>query len=66
MVGHQAGDAAGTATDGLLVALFAYAEGIEAHLMGLDRDALSPARRLGFDHVWTRTSLPPLRWDARR
>ncbi|TDD11749.1 alcohol dehydrogenase [Nonomuraea deserti] len=54
----------GTGTIGLLVALFARAEGIDVHLMGRDQDALRPARQLGFDHVWTRPSLPSLRWDA--
>ncbi|TDE59736.1 alcohol dehydrogenase [Nonomuraea mesophila] len=54
----------GTGTIGLLVALFADAQGIEVHLMGRDQESLSPVRRLGFEHVWTRTSLPPLRWDA--
>ncbi|MFB4287248.1 zinc-binding dehydrogenase [Nonomuraea sp. ATR24] len=54
----------GTGTIGLLVALFARARGLGVHLMGRDEDSLEPARRLGFDRLWTRESLPPAPWDA--
>ncbi|GAA0855694.1 zinc-binding dehydrogenase [Streptosporangium amethystogenes subsp. fukuiense] len=54
----------GTGTIGLLVALFARAQGIETHLLGRDQDAVSQARQLGFTDVWTRPTLPPLPWHS--
>jgi threonine dehydrogenase-like Zn-dependent dehydrogenase len=54
----------GTGTIGLLVAMFARAEGADVHLMGHDDVQLRLARRLGFAGVWTRDTLPPLAWDA--
>ena len=54
----------GTATIGLLVALFARAEGAEVHIMGRSARPLDFARSLGFDHVWTESTLPDLPWDS--
>ncbi|MEV0347410.1 alcohol dehydrogenase catalytic domain-containing protein [Nonomuraea sp. NPDC050680] len=52
----------GTGAIGLLVALFARAEGVEAHLMGLHTPDV--ARTLGLTGVWTRETLPELPWHA--
>ncbi|MEU7748270.1 alcohol dehydrogenase catalytic domain-containing protein [Nonomuraea sp. NPDC049158] len=52
----------GTGAIGLLVALFARAEGVEAHLMGLHTPDV--ARTLGLTGVWTRQTLPALPWHA--
>jgi threonine dehydrogenase-like Zn-dependent dehydrogenase len=52
----------GTGAIGLLVALFARAEGVEAHLMGLHTPDV--ARTLGLTGVWTRETLPQLPWHA--
>jgi threonine dehydrogenase-like Zn-dependent dehydrogenase len=52
----------GTGTIGLLVALFARAEGVEAHLMGLGTPEV--ARAVGLTGVWTRETLPELPWHA--
>jgi threonine dehydrogenase-like Zn-dependent dehydrogenase len=54
----------GTATIGLLVAMFARAEGVEVHLQGRSSRSMDFARSLGFDGVWSVESLPGLRWDA--
>ena len=54
----------GPGTIGLLVAQVAEAQGIDVHLMGRSERSRSFARRLGFEHVWTRETLPDLRWDA--
>ncbi|MFF1571396.1 zinc-binding dehydrogenase [Leifsonia sp. NPDC058292] len=54
----------GLGTIGLLVAMFARAAGAEVHLMGRSERSLRFARSLGFEHVWTETSLPTLAWDA--
>jgi threonine dehydrogenase-like Zn-dependent dehydrogenase len=54
----------GPGTIGLLVALFAQAQGAEVHLMGRSERSLSFARSLGFDGVWTEDELPELAWDA--
>jgi threonine dehydrogenase-like Zn-dependent dehydrogenase len=54
----------GPGTIGLLVALFAQAQGAEVHLMGRSERSLSFARSLGFDGVWTEDALPELAWDA--
>ncbi|MEU6714169.1 alcohol dehydrogenase catalytic domain-containing protein [Nonomuraea sp. NPDC046802] len=53
----------GTGTIGLLAALFARSQGIEAHLMGRDPEGLRLARSLGFA-AWTRPELPELPWNA--
>ncbi|MFC5503116.1 zinc-binding dehydrogenase [Lysinimonas soli] len=54
----------GPGTIGLLVAMFAKAEGAEVHLMGRSPRSLECARALGFDGVWTEDELPVLPWDA--
>ncbi|MDR7276940.1 zinc-dependent alcohol dehydrogenase [Catenuloplanes atrovinosus] len=54
----------GTATIGLLVAMFARARGAEVHLMGHREDGLALPRSLGFADAWTRATLPALAWDA--
>jgi threonine dehydrogenase-like Zn-dependent dehydrogenase len=54
----------GPGTIGLLVALFAQAQGAEVHLMGRSDRSLRFARSLGFDGVWTEDELPELAWDA--
>ncbi|MEV1246103.1 alcohol dehydrogenase catalytic domain-containing protein [Nonomuraea sp. NPDC049750] len=52
----------GTGAIGLLVALFARAEGVDVHLMGLHTPDV--ARALGLTGVWTRRTLPELPWHA--
>ncbi|WP_425826630.1 zinc-dependent alcohol dehydrogenase [Streptomyces fractus] len=52
----------GTGTIGLLAALFARAQGIETHLMGLSRPPL--AKTLGLSDTWTRRTLPDLPWHS--
>ncbi|MEV0899990.1 alcohol dehydrogenase catalytic domain-containing protein [Actinoplanes sp. NPDC049802] len=54
----------GTATIGLLVAMFARARGIETHLLGHRERSLELARSLGFGNAWTRETLPDGAWDA--
>ena len=54
----------GAGAIGLLAAQIAAAEGIEVHLMGRSDRSRAFARTLGFEHVWTRETLPDLRWDA--
>ncbi|WP_432970172.1 zinc-dependent alcohol dehydrogenase [Dactylosporangium sp. CA-233914] len=54
----------GTATIGLLVAMFGRARGAEVHLMGHRETSLQLARSLGFTNAWTRETLPALPWDA--
>lgn len=54
----------GPGTIGVLVALFAAAQGAEVHLMGRRPQSLEFARGLGFDGVWTADQLPGLPWDA--
>ena len=51
-------------TIGLLVALIGSAEGAEVHLLGRSESSRTFARTLGFEHVWTRDTLPSLAWDA--
>src|SRR6185436_19303750 len=51
-------------TIGLLVALFAQAQGAEVHLLGLTTPSLEYARTLGFDGVWAAEDLPDLPFDA--
>jgi threonine dehydrogenase-like Zn-dependent dehydrogenase len=46
----------------LLVALFAAAEGVEVHLLGVG--PMDFARSLGFPACWTTETLPRLRFDA--
>ncbi|GHF60895.1 threonine dehydrogenase-like Zn-dependent dehydrogenase [Amycolatopsis bartoniae] len=53
----------GPGTIGLLAALFARAAGAEVHLAGLPGAENFP-RALGFQHVWTADSVPPLPFDA--
>ncbi|WP_329046276.1 alcohol dehydrogenase catalytic domain-containing protein [Amycolatopsis sp. NBC_01488] len=52
----------GPGTIGLLTGMFLRAGGAEVHVMGVDDGAF--ARSLGFEHVWTRRSLPDLPFDA--
>ncbi|MEV6918339.1 alcohol dehydrogenase catalytic domain-containing protein [Amycolatopsis sp. NPDC051106] len=52
----------GPGTIGLLTAMFLRAAGAEVHLLGVDDGAF--ARGLGFEHVWTRATLPDLPFDA--
>jgi len=54
----------GPRTIGLLVALFAQAQGAEVHLLGLTTPSLGYARTLGFDGVWAAEDLPDLPFDA--
>jgi threonine dehydrogenase-like Zn-dependent dehydrogenase len=48
----------GPGTIGLLAALFAAAQGVEVHLLGIPGPALDFARSLGQFGVWTRDELP--------
>ncbi|GAA2387632.1 zinc-dependent alcohol dehydrogenase [Dactylosporangium salmoneum] len=52
----------GTGTIGLLAAMFARARGAEVHLLGLRPEPLTAD--LGFEHAWTRPTLPDLAWDG--
>lgn len=54
----------GPGTIGLLVAMFARADGAEVHLMGVTGASLAFARSLGFENSWTREQLPDLAFDA--
>jgi threonine dehydrogenase-like Zn-dependent dehydrogenase len=54
----------GPGTIGLLVALFARAQGAEVHLMGNSARSLRYAQTLGFDGVWDAENLPDLPFDA--
>jgi threonine dehydrogenase-like Zn-dependent dehydrogenase len=54
----------GPGTIGVLSAMFARAAGAEVHLMGRPDRSLPFARSLGFDGVWTASTLPDLPWDA--
>jgi threonine dehydrogenase-like Zn-dependent dehydrogenase len=54
----------GPGTIGLLAAMFAASLRAEVHLLGVTPASLEFARSLGFAHVWTRPTLPDLRWDA--
>ncbi len=65
--GVSAGDrllVLGPGTIGLLVALFARADGVEVHLVGRSEPPMAFARSLGFEHVWTTGALPALVFDA--
>jgi threonine dehydrogenase-like Zn-dependent dehydrogenase len=54
----------GPGTIGLLVAQIAAARGAEVHLLGRSEASLAFARSVGFASVWSRETLPALRWDA--
>jgi len=54
----------GPGTIGLLVAMFARAQGAEVHLMGRSRRAIDFAKTLGFENAWDDEGLPDLPWDA--
>ena len=54
----------GSGTIGLLVAMFARADGAEVHILGRSRESLSFAESLGFAHVWTEDDIPALPFDA--
>lgn len=54
----------GPGTIGLLVALFAQAEGMEVHFLGLSAESLEFARTLGAHGAWTADQLPALPFDA--
>lgn len=54
----------GAGTIGLLVAMFARAERAEVHLLERSERAVTFARSLGFESVWTDAELPDLAWDA--
>jgi threonine dehydrogenase-like Zn-dependent dehydrogenase len=63
----QPGDRAlvlGPGTIGLLVALFAKAQGAEVHLLGRSERSLGYAKTLGFDGVWSEAELPERPFDA--
>jgi threonine dehydrogenase-like Zn-dependent dehydrogenase len=54
----------GPGTIGLLVAMFALAEGAEVHALGLQGPSLGFARTLGVHGAWTAGDLPRLPFDA--
>ena len=54
----------GPGTIGLLVALFALAQGAEVHVLGLTRESLDFAAGLGVHGAWTAADLPRLPFDA--
>jgi threonine dehydrogenase-like Zn-dependent dehydrogenase len=54
----------GPGTIGLLVAMFALAQGAEVHVLGLDRRSLDFARELGVHGGWTAADLPRMPFDA--
>jgi threonine dehydrogenase-like Zn-dependent dehydrogenase len=54
----------GAGTIGLLVAMFARAEGADVHLLGRSPRSLDFARSLGFENAWTADAVPGLPWDA--
>lgn len=54
----------GPGTIGLLCALFAAADGVETHLLGLTETSLEFARSLGFRAAWTAAMVPDLPFDA--
>ncbi|MFJ4166913.1 zinc-binding dehydrogenase [Microbacterium sp. NPDC089698] len=54
----------GIGTIGILCAMFARAEGAEVHLLGKSERSVAFARSVGFDRVWTDSSLPDLAWNA--
>jgi threonine dehydrogenase-like Zn-dependent dehydrogenase len=54
----------GPGTIGLLAAQIAAARDAEVHLLGRTAPSLAFARCIGFEHAWTRQTLPGLRYDA--
>ena len=54
----------GPGTIGLLVALFAMAQGAEVHILGRSRQSLGFARSLGVHGAWTASNIPALPFDA--
>ncbi len=54
----------GPGTIGLLAAMMAAAQGAEVHLLGRGTASMGFAGSIGFDHVWTRETLPDLPYDA--
>jgi threonine dehydrogenase-like Zn-dependent dehydrogenase len=54
----------GPGTIGLLVAMFALAQGAEVHVLGLPGPSLGFARTLGVHGAWTAGGLPRLPFDA--
>ncbi len=54
----------GPGTIGLLVALFALADGAEVHLVGPTEDSLALAATLGAHGTWTEATLPDQAYDA--
>jgi NADPH:quinone reductase-like Zn-dependent oxidoreductase len=54
----------GPGTIGLLVALFARAQGAEVHLLGRSDRSLQYARTLGFEGLWGTEGIPDLPFDA--
>jgi threonine dehydrogenase-like Zn-dependent dehydrogenase len=65
--GLQAGErllVLGPGTIGLLVAMFALAQGAEVHVLGLDQRSVDFARELGAHAGWTAADLPRLPFDA--
>ncbi|MFF2347658.1 zinc-binding dehydrogenase [Pseudarthrobacter sp. NPDC058119] len=65
--GIRPGDRAlvlGAGTIGLLVAMFARAEGADVHIVGRSARSLDFARTLGFEYAVTADELPDHPWDA--
>jgi 2-desacetyl-2-hydroxyethyl bacteriochlorophyllide A dehydrogenase len=54
----------GPGTIGLLVALFALAQGAEVHILGRSERSLAFARTLGVHGAWTSADVPRLPFDA--
>jgi threonine dehydrogenase-like Zn-dependent dehydrogenase len=54
----------GPGTIGLLVAMFALAQGAEVHMLGLTRESLDFAAALGVHGAWTAPDLPRLPFGA--
>ncbi|MEP7055056.1 MAG: alcohol dehydrogenase catalytic domain-containing protein [Actinomycetota bacterium] len=54
----------GPGTIGLLAALFALAQGVEVHVLGLTEESLVFARSLGVHGAWPSDRLPALAFDA--
>ena len=54
----------GTGALGLLIGLMARAHGLEVHLLGRREASIAFARSLGFEHVWSASTLPAASFDA--
>jgi threonine dehydrogenase-like Zn-dependent dehydrogenase len=54
----------GPGTIGLLAALFALAQGVEVHVVGVTRSSVDFAATLGMHGAWTSENLPDLPFDA--